>query len=281
MEKKELKKNTKQNKLLYKILFVVCLMVFVGAVGLMLINQTDEQKAEAKYDELAEMTQDKQNDAEEETEILQQIDELAELGIMVPEKNIDWNTLLEENEHIYAWIYIPGTKVDYPILQHPEVDDYYLNRNLDGSSGYPGCIYSETVTSKDFTDYNTLIYGHNMKNDTMFGSLHDYENAMFFDEYRYVYVYTPETVLVYDIFAAYMFTDDHIYYSYDFGVEEGYQEYIDSIFAIRDMNANIREDVNVTSKDYMLTMSTCMGAGRENNRYVVNAVLVNPSALTE
>ena len=113
----------------------------------------------------------------------------------------------------------------------------------------------------------------------MFGSLHSYENAKFMDENHYVYIYTPENVLVYDIFASYMYTDDHIYYEYDFGVREGLQEYIDDVFAIRDMNANIREDVEVTSEDYLLTMSTCMGGGKEENRYVVNAVLLNPSAL--
>lgn len=281
MKNKEIntKKNTKQKKLLYTIISVFCAVICIVTVAIMSSDWFGEKKAEHKYDQLAGNTNKTEGNVDTNTEESPVIDELAELGITIPEKSIDWDALYEENEHIYAWIYIPGTKVDYPILQHPEIDDYYLNRNLDGSSGYPGCIYSETVTSKDFTDYNTLIYGHNMRNDTMFGSLHDYENAIFFDEYHYVYIYTPETVLVYDIFAAYMYTNDHIYYSFDFGVEEGYQEYIDSIFAIRDMTANIREDVEVTSEDYMLTMSTCMGAGRENNRYVVNAVLLNPSAL--
>ena len=283
MNKKETNttKNTKQKQLLYRILCICFTGIFLGAVALMGADWYKEYQAQKKFEQLSSMEEEpeKDMDADTDTEEMPVVDELAELGITVPEKNLDWDALQKENKHIYAWIYIPGTKVDYPILQHPEVDDYYLNRNLDGSSGYPGCIYSETVTSKDFTDYNTLIYGHNMKNDTMFGSLHDFENAMFLDEYHYVYIYTPETVLVYDIFASYMYTDDHIYYSYDFGVAEGYQEYIDDIFGIRDMSANIRDDVEVTSEDYMLTMCTCMGSGRTENRYVVNAVLVNPSAL--
>lgn len=277
------KKKTKQNTLLYKIIFIVSLVVFGAAMGIMISDQLREQKAENKYDELSsaqkETEQMEEIDTDIETEVEVVVDELKELGIEVPEKNIDWEKLYKENKHIYAWIYIPGTKVDYPVLQHPTEDTYYLNRNLDGSSGYPGCIYSGTFNSKDFSDLNTLLNGHNMKNKTMFGSLHSYENAMFMDKYHYVYIYTPENVLVYDIFASYMYTDDHIYYQYDFGVREGLQEYIDDIFAIRDMNANIREDVEVTSEDYMLTLVTCMGGGKENNRYIVNAVLLNPSAL--
>lgn len=278
MENRDLnsREKTKQKKLLYKILCIICVIVFVVAMGVMISDQIKEQKAENKYDELSSM-QKETEEIEDTEEVV--VDELKELGIEVPEKNIDWENLYEENEHIYAWIYIPGTKVDYPILQHPTKDGYYLNRNLDGSSGYPGCIYSDSFNSKDFSDLNTLLNGHNMKNKSMFGSLHNYEDAMFLDEYHYVYIYTPENVLVYDVFAAYMYTDDHIYYEYDFGVREGLQEYIDDIFAIRDMNANIREDVEVTSEDYLLTMSTCMGSGRDENRYVVNAVLLNPSAL--
>lgn len=273
----------KSGSIIYKILFIVFLVIFIGASSLLLKDWYKEKKAQDKFEELSSLVVETESETQIETETQveteTEVDVLAERGIVVPDKKLNWNALYEENEHIIAWIYIPGTKVDYPILQHPESDDYYLNRNLDGSSGYPGCIYMETVNSKNFTDYNTLVYGHNMKNKTMFGSLHNYENAMFFDEYRYVYVYTPETTLVYDIFAAYMHTDDHIYYSYDFGVAEGYQEYIDSIFNIRSMNVHIRENVEVTSETPMLTLSTCMGGGRENNRYVVNAVLVNTSAL--
>lgn len=282
MENKNLnsKEKTKQNKLVYKILCVICAIVFVVAMGVMISDQLGEQKAENKYDELSSIQKETEQIEDVDTETEQVVvDELKELGIEVPERNIDWEDLYKENEHIYAWIYIPGTKVDYPILQHPTKDGYYLNRNLDGSSGYPGCIYSDSFNSKDFSDLNTLLNGHNMKNKTMFGSLHSYENAKFMDENHYVYIYTPENVLVYDIFASYMYTDDHIYYEYDFGVREGLQEYIDDVFAIRDMNANIREDVEVTSEDYLLTMSTCMGGGKEENRYVVNAVLLNPSAL--
>ena len=277
------KKNNSKS-IIYKVLFTLFAVLFIGASSILLSDWYREKKAQDKFEELSGYVEEKESESEEDTiledtETEVEVDVLAERGIVIPEKNLNWNALYEENEHIIAWIYIPGTKVNYPILQHPQVDDYYLNRNLNGSVGYPGCIYMETVNSKHFTDYNTLVYGHNMKNDTMFGSLHDYENAMFFDQYRYVYIYTPETTLVYDIIASYMHTDDHIYYSYDFGVPEGYQEYIDFIFGIRDMKANIRRDVEVTSDTPMLTMSTCMGGGRDNNRYVVNAVLVNTSAL--
>ena len=62
---------------------------------------------------------------------------------------------------------LPGTEIEYPILQHPSDNSYYFMHNIDGSYGYPGCIYTENLNSKDITDNNTVIYGHNVKNDSM------------------------------------------------------------------------------------------------------------------
>ena len=67
------------------------------------------------------------------------------------------------NPDVYAWIAVPGTE----ILQHPSDNSYYFMHNIDGSYGYPGCIYTENLNSKDITDNNTVIYGHNVKNDSM------------------------------------------------------------------------------------------------------------------
>ena len=74
----------------------------------------------------------------------------------------------EINSDAYAWIEIKDTNIHYPILQHESDDAYYLNHRIDGVAGYPGSIYTERVNAKDFSDYNTVVYGHNMKNKTMF-----------------------------------------------------------------------------------------------------------------
>ena len=69
---------------------------------------------------------------------------------------VDFDKLqTETNADIYAWIYIPDTNIDYPVLQHPTDDTRYLNYNIDGSKGYPGCIYTEKANAKDFSDFNT------------------------------------------------------------------------------------------------------------------------------
>lgn len=279
----ENKQNKSENKgsknLIYKIVLVVCIIGLVVSLGMMGYNAWQERKAQQNFDNLLPTESESETLLETETEMTEtetEIDILAELGITVPEKNLNWDDLNNTNEHIYAWIYIPNTNIDYPVLQHPEDDSFYLERNLDGSWGYPGCIYSEhRYNSKDWTDFNTLLYGHNMKNGTMFKTLHNFADGSFFEENRYAYIYTPEHVYVYDIFAAYVYGDTHILAEYNSEYETRRQDYIDSVFGIRDMSAHFREGVEITTESNLLTLVTCIG-GRPNNRYLVQGVLVNP-----
>ncbi len=190
-------------------------------------------------------------------------------------RTVDFTALQEEtNAHIYAWISIPGTRIDYPMLQHPSDNTHYLNHNLDGSRGYPGCIYTEKENAADFSDFNTVIYGHNMKNGSMFHDLHNYEDETFLPEHPYVYIYTPDRVLRYRIFASYRYDDRHLLYSFDYATEEGRSGYLKEIRGIRSMSAVLDDQVEVTAQDRLVTLSTCV-SGRAENRYLVQAVLVD------
>ena len=213
-------------------------------------------------------TSDNQND-------VKPVDVIKERGILIPEKNIDWNELHGQNPDIYAWIYVPGTNIDYPILQHPEEKSYYLNHNIDGSEGYPGCIYTQNVNTKDWTDPNTVIYGHNMNNGSMFHDLHRFEDAVFFDETQYLYIYTPERNLVYEIFAAYPFTNIDLIMCFDYSTPEALLVYFDGIWTNRSMTSHFRDSIVLYGDSRIITMSTCIG-GQPDMRYLVQAVLLNP-----
>lgn len=188
---------------------------------------------------------------------------------------VDFEGLWEINKDVYAWITVPGTGIDYPILQHATDNTYYLNYNIDGSYGYPGCIYTENLNRKDFTDNNTVIYGHNMKNGSMFAALHKFEDETFFKEHEKVYIYTPERELVYTIFGAYIYDDRHLLYSFDFANPQVYETYLEDIRSMRSMNALFREGVEVTAEDKIITLVTCIG-NRPENRLLVQAVLEEP-----
>lgn len=257
------------------VLFTAGLLVAIAVLG---IQKYQQKRSEDNYKKLQEETADKKEVSKESADKAQEEepeeDILKQPGVEIPEKNLDFTTLQEENQDIYAWIYIPGTKVDYPVLQHPTDDSYYLEHNLDGSEGYPGCIYTEAVNSKDFTDPNTVLYGHNMKDGSMFATLHDFEDSQVFEENPYIFVYTPQKTFVYQIFAAYKYNAIHLIYNFDLNNSEVFQNYLEQIFEIRDMEANIRKDVSVNADNHIISLSTCI-SGEKNKRFLVQGVLLN------
>lgn len=191
-----------------------------------------------------------------------------------PEIPIDFASLQERNPDVYAWIQVPGTNIDYPILQDEEDNGYYLTHTIDGEEAIEGSIYTEDYNSKDFSDPNTVIYGHNMKNGSMFRTLHNYEDKEFFDENRDVVVYLPDAVLKYRIFAAYVFDNRHLLLNYDFDDPDVYRLYLEDVLNIRDMNSHIDTSMEVGEDDRILTLSTC-NKGIDDQRYLVQAVLVS------
>lgn len=187
---------------------------------------------------------------------------------------IDFEELQEINPDIYAWIEIPGTQINYPIVQSAGDNDYYLNHTIEGEEGYPGSIYTESLNAKDFHDYNTVVYGHNMKDGSMFMGLHAYEDPQYLKEHAQIVVYTPEHKYTYQIFAAVVYSNTHILNSYDFTDAEQRQLYLDSIYASRSMKSSIDNSMKVDEESRLLTLSTCIG-GQPDKRYVVEAVLTD------
>lgn len=184
-------------------------------------------------------------------------------------RKIDFASAQAMNPDVYAWIWIPGTNVDYPILQsETEPDEYYLNHTIEKKEGLPGTIYTEKYNSKEFTDPVTIVYGHDMKNGSMFANLHLYEDQAFFDANPYVYIYTPNQALKYRVFATVTFDDRYILGNYSFADPADFQKYLDEIRS--SINGHVNMDVNVTQETGILTLSTCI-ATSPNERWLVNA----------
>ncbi len=197
---------------------------------------------------------------------------------------INFEELATVNEDIYAWIRIPDKNnpgepiADYPIVQSAPTEDrdYYLTHNINRLSSDYGSIYTQRgYNGKDFGDFNTVVYGHNMRNGTMFGSLRQYRDATFFKENTDILVYMPGRVLRYRIFAAYVTDDRHILATYNNQNTLHREQYLDEIFAERTLTANIDRSVPVTVNDRIITLSTC--TARDGERYLVQGVLVYDS----
>ena len=137
-------------------------------------------------------------------------------------QEIDFDALHEQNDEIVAWITLDGTVIDYPILCRPGDDAYYHTHNVKGQEAVAGAIYIQgSYNSTDFSDFHTVIYGHNMRDGSMFAALHKFEDEDFFNEHDTVVIYTPTQRLTYTIFAAYPRDDAHLMRKFDYSSAEG------------------------------------------------------------
>lgn len=188
--------------------------------------------------------------------------------------NVNFSELWKINTDVYAWIKVPNTNIDYPILQTSGDDAFYLEHNMYKQYAFAGSVYTEKINKKDFSDPNTLIYGHNLLNGTMFASLHNFRDPNFFANNEYFYIYLPDRTLTYQIFSAYEYDDRHIMYSFDFNDKDEFADYLEyATNPTNSMTYNTR-DISVTTDDKIVTLSTCMDA-IATSRYLVQGVLVS------
>lgn len=200
---------------------------------------------------------------------------------LLVENPIDFAALREVNSDAYAWIYVPNTDIDLPIFQADATkdDNFYMHHDIEGNYDFKGSIYSQRANKKDFSDPVTLLYGHRMLDKSMFTNLHNFRDDTFFEQNRYFYIYTPGHILTYEIVSAHQYDERHILNSFNFSKPEIFQEYIDYILAPKSMIANVREGVEVTTQDRIVTLSTCMEGG--SARYLVQGVLIHDERTTE
>lgn len=192
------------------------------------------------------------------------------------ENPIDFPSLKLENPDIYAWIYIPNTDVNLPVLQSATDDFLYLDHNKDGEYAVEGAIYTEMANSTDFTDPVTVLYGHNLQNGTMFSTLHYFENEDFFNENEDLFIYTPGHVLTYRVVSAYLYDDRHILNSYDLSNPDTLQSYLDSVMNPDSLLVNVRTDTELSIDDKIVQLSTCMSdTSHTSSRYIVTGVLID------
>ena len=190
---------------------------------------------------------------------------------------IDAQRMIEINADYVCWIYAPDSPIDYPIVQ-AEDNDAYLHRMFDGARNAAGTLFIDYRNLPDFQDPNTLIYGHHMRNDSMFGTLDHYAQPGYFAAHPWMLIIAPDQVLLLEIFAGYT-TSKHDH-CYDIAISDAADKraFIDEATQKSDFNANLP----VQDEDTLITLSTCAYAF-ENARYIIitRAVPASSSCRTE
>ena len=167
---------------------------------------------------------------------------------------IDWKSLRAINPDVVAWVKIPGTVVDYPIVQTKD-NQYYLKRAFDGKKNSCGTIFMNAYNRMDFSDYNTVLYGHNMKNGSMFAVINKYKEDAFYEDHKEVWLFTPYWERKYQIISVHKATDASETYTVEFG--DRYAEHV-----AKEASMSIYDTGNGYNVDLpMITLSTCTGNG--------------------
>lgn len=164
-----------------------------------------------------------------------------------------------------AWISIEGTPIDYPIMQAQD-NSTYLTLTADGQKNVAGSIFLDCRNSGGYTDKNSIIYGHALKNEKMFGSLFHYMDSAYWKEHPEITLITPEGVFAYEIFSAYATTATSASYTLEFPAETDFNEFLVYIKARSAYDTGI----TVSGEDSILTLSTCTNRNQDG-RYVVHA----------
>ena len=195
------------------------------------------------------------------------------MAVVEPEKDVSFDELKSSNEDIYAYIYVPGTDIDYPILQsESRGENYYLNYTVNHYYSWTGAIYTQfTYNKQDFSDKNTV----------MFTQLHYYEDEEFLKQYPYIYIYQGDRQLKYQIFAAVHFTDVLIPAKY--GVNDG-ASMVQFVNDAKTTYGGVIDDSVVINEDSkIITLSTCTMVPNydDNKRFLVIAKLVEESKVAQ
>lgn len=192
---------------------------------------------------------------------------------------VDFDFLQSVNDDIYAWIYCEGTDIDYPIVQSPNDDEFYLTYNSDGEYSSAGAIFTEhEYNSKDFEDPVTVIYGHHMSSGAMFGNMQEqFTDDDFWDTNPVIVIYLPDRELRYQVFAAVPYGHYHILHYNDFSGEWAYENFFEQIMDTHDMEARFHEEFAPEYCDRVIILSTCL-IGNNYYRFTVMAKLVYDSS---
>lgn len=183
--------------------------------------------------------------------------------------SIDLEALRDINEDVVGWITIPGTELSYPLVQGAD-NQYYLSHSWKREASSGGAVFLEVTSSRDLSDFHTIVYAHQMRNDSMFGSLKYYNSLDYLREHPSIYLAAGGAIYRYDIFSAQKAGIKSMVYRLD--LEEKHLE--NEFFQWCLDNSVIDTGLNPSAGDQVLTLSTCVGNDRAN-RWVVSAVLRN------
>lgn len=189
--------------------------------------------------------------------------------------SVDFEKLLEMNSDVVGWIrFDEPSEINYPVVQGRDNEEY-LKRTFEANTNKLGTLFVDVNNPGDFSGRNTFIYGHKMKNGSMFAQLLKYKDDSFYKEHPYFYIYTPDgKVRTYEIFSAGVVKDTSDSYIMDYADDAAFQTYIDYI----KQQSAYPTSAEVTTASKIVSLSTCTNV-RDDERFLVHGVMIKEEAV--
>ncbi len=253
-QKKEKKKKEKKKKLkpwIRNSLLVLFIIVFSFATYKIVRFYVDLHQNKKEHEQLIEDVYKVENVNDEET------------------ITIDFSKLLTINKDVKGWIQYNDAIINYPVLQSSD-NEYYLRKNIYKKYNQAGSIFMD-YRNKGWDDQNVVLFGHNTSDKSMFGSLNDIMDTKDYfeqDGHQYIKIWnTDNELLTYQVFSIYSIEKEEYYITTKFNSTRDFQDFINTV----KKRSKIDFSVDVTTKDKLLTLSTCRGSGGTSKREVIHA----------
>lgn len=249
-------KPKKKSGMLSTILLIIAVLVFLGSGYQLLKIYLEYKKGSDEYDKIQKLAVEKGKDEGEQT------DENS--------FKVDFETLKGINEDVAAWIrFDEPSEINYPVVQGKDNSEY-LRRTFEANDNKLGTLFVDADNKGDFTDRNTFIYGHNMKNGTMFAQLKKYKEKSFWEQYPYFYIYTPDgKVGTYQIFSAGVVGDVSDNYRKEYVSDEDYLNYLNLAL----QSSMYDTGIQLSADSQIVSLSTCTNV-KEEERILVQGVKI-------
>ena len=253
------KKKMGGSNIVSNIILVIAIVVFAVSAYKLYGIFSEYNKGDKEYQKIQDLVinTDKKDDTKEET------------------FSVDFEKLLEMNSDVVGWIrFDEPSEINYPVVQGRDNEEY-LKRTFEANTNKLGTLFVDVNNPGDFSGRNTFIYGHNMKNGSMFAQLLKYKDDSFYKEHPYFYIYTPDgKVRTYEIFSAGVVKDTSDSYIMDYADDAAFQTYIDYI----KQQSAYPTSAEVTTASKIVSLSTCTNV-RDDERFLVHGVMIKEEAV--
>ena len=253
------KKKKGGSNIVSNIILVIAIVVFAVSAYKLYGIFSEYNKGDKEYQKIQDLVinTDKKDDTKEET------------------FSVDFEKLLEMNSDVVGWIrFDEPSEINYPVVQGRDNEEY-LKRTFEANTNKLGTLFVDVNNPVVFSGRNTFIYGHNMKNGSMFAQLLKYKDDSFYKEHPYFYIYTPDgKVRTYEIFSAGVVKDTSDSYIMDYADDAAFQTYIDYI----KQQSAYPTSAEVTTASKIVSLSTCTNV-RDDERFLVHGVMIKEEAV--